>query len=105
MAITNGDNKLEVYKPGESVFILGNAEQPYVCGEPLCVLCDQPSEAEDRGSDLLECDRCMGAVHFHCAGLTKAPEVSIAQKGFLHHSTVQVTRHYKRALSGKVGRE
>lgn len=95
MEITNGDNKHEAYKAGESVFVLGNAEQPYDCGEPLCILCDQPSEAQEPGSDLLECDRCMGAVHFHCAALTQAPKVSIMQDSFLRDSRLQVMCHYK----------
>ena len=80
MEISNGNGKHEVYRPGESVFVLGNAEQPYVCGEPLCLLCDQASEVEDRGSDLLECDRCMAAVHIRCAALTEVPKVSTVQK-------------------------
>ena len=80
MEITNGDGKHEIYRPGESVFVLGNDKQPFVCGEPSCLLCDQTSKVQDRGSDLLECDRCMGAVHFHCAALSQLPKVSIVQK-------------------------
>lgn len=85
MDCTNGDGKYEIYRPGDSAFVVGNNEQQYVPGEPLCLVCDQASEVQasevqERGSDLLECEGCMGAVHFHCAALSEAPEVTIVQK-------------------------
>lgn len=76
MDCTNGDDKIEIYRPGDSAFVVGNNEQQYVPGEPLCLVCEQASEEEqERGSDLVECDSCIGAVHLRCAGLSETPEV------------------------------
>lgn len=80
MSCINGDGHGELYTTGNSVFVLGADDQPYVCGESLCLVCDQASMVQDRGSDLVECDRCMGAVHLHCAALSKVPKVNIVQK-------------------------
>lgn len=78
MACTDGDGNHEIYRPRDSAFVVGNNEQQYVPGEPLCLVCGQASmgKGEDRGSDLLECEQCLGAVHLHCAGLSEAPEVN-----------------------------
>ena len=80
MSCINGDDKCETYKTGNSVFVRGADDQPYVCGEPLCLVCDQASMVEDHGTDLVECGRCMGAVHLPCAGLSQVPKVTIVQK-------------------------
>ena len=64
MDAKNGDNHEESYRAGDTVFVRGNTIGEYVYGEPTCLLCEQPSQK--CGSDLLECDRCLGAIHCHC---------------------------------------
>ena len=59
MDCTNGDGEPETYRPGNSAFVVGNNEQQYVPGEPLCFLCEQASKkGQERGSGMRQVYWC-----------------------------------------------
>lgn len=84
----------ETYRPGDSAFVLGKqGKHPYVCGEPLCLACGQKSKVQEglsayrarlqRGADMVECERCLGAMHLLCESppLDAPPQVINLAKG------------------------
>lgn len=88
MEANNSEGYEESYRPGDSAFVLGNhSAHPYLCGEPMCLVCHSKSKVQqglsaeqaraERGMDMVECDRCFGAVHLCCESppLDHPPEV------------------------------
>ena len=102
MYADNDEGYPETYRPEDSVFMLGNkSKDAYVGGEPLCLACDQKSSVPaglsacqarlERGKDMLECERCMGAMHLACESppLDAPPEVmQLSQKTKLIRNVV-----------------
>ncbi|KAL3151386.1 hypothetical protein ABBQ38_013215 [Trebouxia sp. C0009 RCD-2024] len=96
----------ETYRPGDSAFVLGKqGKHPYVCGEPLCLACGQKSKVQEglsayrarlqRGADMVECERCLGAMHLLC----ESPPLDAPPQGqYLCPGCKDGTRHLDQNL-------